>query len=454
MQVTETLSEGLRREFKVVVPHSDLEARLNERLVEIKDRVRLNGFRPGKVPVSHLKRVYGRAVMAEAIEAIVRETNSKIVADHGFKLAMAPDVKLPTVEQEIEGVIAGNADLSYTVALEIVPKIELADFKGIALERLTAEVSDQEIDDAIAKLAEQSRPYNAKGEGAKVEQGDRAIVSFIGSIDGAPFEGGTADDIAVQVGSGTFIPGFEDQIVGMQVGETRTVKVTFPANYMAPHIAGKDAAFEVTVKSIAAPGTLAIDDALAQSLGLESLQKVRDAIRDRLQREHASVSRQKLKRKLLDRLDELHKFAPPPTLVEEEFQNVWKTVLADLQSRGSTFEAEGTTEDAAKAEYRGIAERRVRLGLVLAEIGERNDIKVLDEEVTRAVVEKAQQVRGREQEVWDYYRKNPSAVASLRAPIFEEKVVDYIIELAKVNDRAVSREELYKEDDDGHSAAV
>jgi trigger factor len=239
----------------------------------------------------------------------------------------------------------------------------------------------------------------------------------------------------------------------MRAGETREVKVTFPANYMAPNIAGKDAVFDVRVKSIETPGAVTVNDAFAKSLGLESLQKLREAIKERLQREHAMVSRQRVKRKLLDRLDELHKFAPPPTLVEEEFGNVWNTVLSDLQSRGSTLETEGTTEDAAKAEYRGIAERRVRLGLVLAEIGERNDIKVTDEEVTRAVVEKARQVPGREQEVWDYYRKNPSALATLRAPIFEEKVVDFLIELAKVSDKTVSREELYKEDDAESAAA-
>jgi len=453
MQVTETLTEGLKREFRVVVPHADLEARLNDRLVEIKGRVRLNGFRPGKVPVDHLKRVYGRAMMAETIEAVVREANSKIVSDNGFKLAMEPQVKLPTDQSEIESVMAGSSDLAYTVALEIVPKIELADFKGIALERLTAEVNDKEIDEAVDKIAEQNRPFSDKGEGAAIAKGDRAMISFIGKIDGQPFDGGSGDDIAVQVGSGTFIPGFEDQLIDMRPGETREVKVTFPANYMSPNIAGKDAVFDVRVKSIETPGAVTVNDAFAKSLGLESLQKLREAIKERLQREHAVVSRQRVKRKLLDRLDELHKFAPPPTLVEEEFGNVWNTVLSDLQSRGSTLETEGTTEDAAKAEYRGIAERRVRLGLVLAEIGERNDIKVTDEEVTRAVVEKARQVPGREQEVWDYYRKNPSALATLRAPIFEEKVVDFLIELAKVSDKTVSREELYKEDDAESAAA-
>src|SRR5262245_38883137 len=233
MQVTETVSDGLKREYRVVVPAADLETRLSERLTEIKDRVRLNGFRPGKVPVAHLKRVYGKAVMAEAIEAIVRETNSKIVSDHGYKLAMEPQVKLPTGESEIEGVISGKSDLSYTVALEIVPKIELANFKGIKLERWTTDITSQQTEEAIKLIAEQNKPYVSKGDGAKVENGDRVVMKFEGTMDGKPFEGGSGDDIAVMVGAGQFVPGFEEQLIGMTAGETRTVNVTFPTNYLA-----------------------------------------------------------------------------------------------------------------------------------------------------------------------------------------------------------------------------
>ncbi|HVY59341.1 MAG TPA: trigger factor [Xanthobacteraceae bacterium] len=452
MQVTETLADGLKREFRVVVPAADLETRLNDRLVQIKDRVRLNGFRPGKVPVSHLKRVYGRSVMVEAIEEAVREANTKIVSDNGFKLAMDPKVSLPTAESEIEGIIAGRSDLSYTVALEVVPPITLADFKGIKLEKLVADVTDAEVDEALQKIADQNRPFSAKPEGAKVEQGDRVVINFTGRIDGQPFEGGTGEDIAVLVGSGGFIPGFEEQLVGMTAGETRLVKATFPKNYLSEALAGKEAEFDVTAKSIEAPGTVTIDDAFAKSLGMESLDKLRDAVKERIQREHTAASRQKLKRTLLDELDKLHKFAPPPTLVEEEFNNVWRTVTSDLQAQGRTFADEGTTEEAAKEEYRAIADRRVRLGLVLAEIGEKNNIKVTDDEVTRALVERARQFPGREQEIWDYYRKNPSALASLRAPIFEEKVIDFVVELAQVTEKPVSREELYKEEDESRAA--
>jgi trigger factor len=453
MQVTETTTEGLKREFRVVVPAADLEARLNERIVELKDRVRLNGFRPGKVPINHLKRVYGRAVMAEAIEAVVRETNAQIVSDRGFRLAMEPKVTLPEEQSEIEGVITGHSDLAYTVAVEVIPAIELADFKNIVIERLVADVTDEQIEEAIKAIADQNKPFAAKGDGAKAEKGDRVVISFTGTIDGQPFEGGTGEDIAVLLGSDTFIPGFEEQLTGISAGEVRTVNASFPPNYSVETLAGKDAAFEVTAKAVEAPGSVTIDDAFAKSLGIESLDNLKTTVKERLEREHANVSRQKLKRTLLDKLDELHRFAPPPTLVEEEFDRVWNTVLSDLKSQNRTFDDEGTTEEKAKLEYQSIADRRVRLGLVIAEIGEKNGIKVTEDELSRAVVERARQFPGREQEVWDYYRKNPSAVGALRAPIFEEKVVDFVVELAKVSDKKVSREELYKEDDDSTSAA-
>jgi trigger factor len=447
MQVTETNTEGLKREFKVVVPASELDARLNDRLAQLKDRVQLRGFRPGKVPVTHLKKVYGRGVMAEAIDELVRETNAKIVTDNRLKLALDPKITMPESQSEIEEIINGKSDLAYTVALEVVPPITLADFKQISLERLTAEVTDAEVDEAVGKIADSSRPFGPKDEGGKVEKGDRVVVSFTGTMDGEPFEGGSGDDIPVQVGSNTFIPGFEDQLIGMAAGETRTVNVTFPQNYLAPKLAGRAAAFEVTAKSIETPGTVTVDDAFAKSLGIESLDKLKSAVKDRLAREHASASRQKLKRVLLDELDKLHKFDPPPSLVDQEFNNVWGTVMSDLQSQNRTFADEDTTEEKAREEYRGIADRRVRLGLVLAEIGEKSNIKVTDDELQRAIVEQARQYPGREQEVWDHYRKNPQAVATLRAPIYEEKVVDYILELAKVNERQVTREELFRDDD-------
>jgi trigger factor len=453
MEVTETLSDGLKREFQVQVPAADLEARVAERLGELKDRVQLRGFRPGKVPVTHLRKIYGKAVMAETIEAVIRELNAQIVSERGLKLAMEPKVTIPNEASAVEKVIGGQSDLAYTLALEILPKIELADFKGIKLERQVAEVTEAQVNDALQKIAEQNRPFAVKAEGAKVEKGDRIVIDFSGRIDGAPFEGGTGGDVGVNVGAGTFLPGFEDQLVGMTAGETRVVKVTFPDNYLNTQLAGKSAEFDVTVKSLEAPGQVTLDDAFAKSLGLESLDKIKQAVKGRLQQEHAALSRQKLKRQLLDELDEMHKFALPPTLAEDEFKNVWTTVENDLKAQGRTFADEGTTEEKAREEYRAIAERRVRLGLVLAEIGEKNKITVTEEEITRAIVERARQVPGREQEVWEYYRKTPAAVAAVRAPIFEEKVVDFLVELATVTEKQVSREDLLKDEEDENSAA-
>jgi len=447
MQVTETLSEGLKREYKVVVPASELDAKVNARLDELKDRVRINGFRPGKVPVTHLKRMYGRSAMAEVIEATVRDTNNQIVSEHGFKLAADPKVTLPTEEGAIDQLIAGKSDLNYTMALEIVPPITLGDFKSIKLTRLAADVTDAEVEQGIARIVDQNKPYMVRPEGEKAAKDDRVTISFAGTIDGKPFEGGSGDDAVVLIGSNTFIPGFEDQLIGISAGETRTLKVTFPARYMKEDLAGKAAEFVVTAKSIEAPGKVTADDDFAKSLGLESLAKLHDAVKDSISREHAAMSRQKLKRALLDELDKLHKFEPPPTLVEEEFDRVWKSVLSELETERKTFADEGTTEEKAKAEYRAIAERRVRLGLVLAEIGEKNNITVTEDELSRAVMERARQFAGQEQRVWDYYRQNPQAVAALRAPIFEEKVVDFLVELAGVTDSKVSRDELYKEDD-------
>ncbi len=447
MQVTETTTEGLKREFRVVVAASDLSSRVNDRLTEMKDRVKINGFRPGKVPVAHLKKVYGRAVTAETIEQMMRETNAKIVTDHGLKLATDPKITMTEDKAEIESVIEGKTDLAYTVALEVVPKITLADFKSIKLEKLTTTVSDEEINDALQKIADQNRPYAAKAEGGMAASGDRVTMSFTGTIDGVPFEGGTGEDVPVTIGSNTFLPGFEDQLIGIAPGESRTVNVTFPANYGSQQLAGKAAVFAVTAKSVESPGTVTIDDAFATSLGLESLEKLREAVKARIAQEYAGASRQKLKRALLDQLDALHKFEAPPTLVEEEFKNVWNTVVSDLKSQNRTFEDEGTTEEKASAEYRGIADRRVRLGLVLAEIGEKNNIKVADEEMARGLAERARQFPGQEKEVWDFYTKNPNALATVRAPIFEEKVVDFLVELAEVTEKPVTKDELYKEDE-------
>ncbi len=448
MQVTETLAEGLKHEFRIVVPASDLDAKVDARLNDMKDRVRINGFRPGKVPAGHLKKLYGRSVMAETIEQLVRDTNTQIFTDRGFKLAGEPKVTLPTEEAAIEKMLSGQSDLDYTVAIEVVPPITLADFKTFKIEKLVADVGETEITDALTRLGEQNRSYTPKAEGAKVEKGDRATVSFKGTIGGEAFEGGTAADVPVPVGSGTFIPGFEDQLIGAAVGEERTVKVTFPTNYASDTLAGKDAEFATTVSLIEAPQELKIDDEMAKGFGLESLDKLKDAVRERVAAEFAAASRQRVKRKLLDQLDEAHKFEPPASLVEQEFNGLWQSVQTEMAQAKRTFADENTTEEKAKEDYRKIADRRVRLGLVLSEIGEKNKLTVTDEEVGRVLAERVRQFPGQEKQVWEYYQRNPQAMAEIRAPLYEDKVVDFILELAQVTEKKVSREELLKAEDD------
>jgi len=448
MQVTETLSEGLKHEFKVSVPASDLDAKADARLVDLKDKVRLNGFRPGKVPVSHLKKVYGRSVMAETIDQTIRDTNSQIFTERGFRLATEPKITMPTEEKDVEEILAGKSDLTYTVSVEVVPAIQLADFKTFTVEKPVADVTDADVDEAIKRIADQSRAYVAKGEGAKAESGDRVTINFKGTIDGTPFEGGTGEGIQVAIGSNTFIPGFEEQLIGIAAGESRTLKVTFPKNYASEKLAGQAAEFETSATAVEAPQDTVIDDEFAKTLGLESLDKLKEAARERLVAEFAGASRQRVKRALLDRLDETHRFEAPPSLIEEEFKLMWTSIKAEMDSGGKTFADENTTEEAAQQEYRKIADRRVRLGLVLSDIGEKNKITVTDDEVGRAVIERARQMPGREKEVWDYYRSNANALAQLRAPIYEDKVVDFILELANVTETKVTREDLYKDDEE------
>ncbi|TWA97269.1 trigger factor [Bradyrhizobium stylosanthis] len=453
MQVTETLSEGLKHEFKISVPAADLDAKAGAKLVDLKDKVRINGFRPGKVPVTHLKKVYGRSVMAETIDQTIRDTNTQLFSERGFRLATEPKITMPTEQAEVEELLNGKTDLTYTVAIEVVPAIALADFKTFQVEKPVADVSDADVDEAIKRIADSNRGYAAKTEGAKAESGDRVTINFKGSINGELFEGGTGEGIQVVIGSNTFIPGFEEQLIGIGANETRTLKVSFPKNYMNDKLAGQPAEFETTATLIEAPQDIAIDDEFAKTLGLESLDKLKEAARERLVAEFSTATRQRVKRALLDRLDEAHRFEAPPSLVDEEFNLMWNSVKAEMDSAGKTFADEDTTEDAAKEEYRKIADRRVRLGLVLSEIGEKNKISVTDDEVGRAVIERARQMPGREKEVWDYYRNNAQALAQLRAPIYEDKVVDFILELANVTEKKVSREDLYKDDEAEKTAA-
>jgi trigger factor len=447
MQLTQTLSEGLKRQFKVTVPVKDLEDRLNSELQTLQTKVRINGFRPGKVPAGHLKRLYGKSVMADVVQNAVSDANKRIIEENQLKLAMEPQIDFPKDEAEIEKVMDAKADLTFGINMEVLPKIELKDHSAIAVTREVVEIEDKEVDAALQRMADQNRPFADKGA-KKAEKGDRVTIDFVGSMDGEKFDGGAATDTDLVLGSNSFIPGFEDQLVGVKAGDEKTITVTFPEGYQAAHLAGKPAEFAITVKAVAAPGEAAIDDELAKKFGMDSLDKLKEAIRGSLGNELQDMSRTKLKRQLLDALDAEYAFDLPPTLVEQEFNTVWTQVKQDIEARKTTFEAEGSTEDEAKAEYQRIAERRVRLGLVLAEIGEKAEIKISDEEVGQALIYRARQFPGQEKQVWDFYRNNPQAMAELRAPIFEDKVIDEILSKVKVTDRKVTREELMKDDED------
>ena len=451
MQVTETRSEGLRREFKVSLPATELEERLTSELATLKDKVKLNGFRPGKVPMAHLRKMYGRSVMADVVQNAVNEANKRILEEHDLKLAMEPKVELPSDQAEVERALEAKGDLDFTVAVEVLPTFELADLSDIKVTRQVAEVTDSDLDEAIDRMAKGNRAFAPKeGEAA---DGDKVTIDFVGRIDGAEFKGGTAEGIDVEIGAGGFIPGFEEQLVGAKASDERKVSVTFPENYGVAELAGKAAEFDVVVKAVAAPGETVIDDEMAKAFGMESLEKLREAVRGAIGRDYEMQSRRKLKKELLDAMDARYAFELPGGLVEQEFNAVWSQVEAEAKNSGKSFADEGTTEEAARAEYRRIAERRVRLGLVLAQVGDKADIKVSDEEVDRALVERVRQYPGQEREVWEFYQKNPQAKAELRAPIFEEKTVDHILGQVGVADAPTTREQLFRDEDETKAAA-
>lgn len=448
MQITETVSEGLRREYKIVVPMGDLDQKVTARLEEMKPKMHLKGFRPGKAPVSFLKKQFGKSMMGEIVEEAVNEGSKKAIEDNALKPAFAPQVE-PV--GEIDQVVDGKADLEFMVKIDLMPDFELTDVSKLKIERLTADVTDEDVDVALKNLAEQARTYSsrAEGEGAKLD--DTVVIDFAGSVDGEEFTGGKGSDFNLVLGSGQFIPGFEEQLVGAKAGESRDVKVAFPADYPEAKLAGKDAVFAVTVKDVKAPDELKIDDDLAKRMGLESLGVLKDRVRDQVKTDFARASRLHLKRRVLDALDEKHSFAVPPAMLENEFNGIWNAVQQELQREGKTAADEGKSEDELRQEYRSIAERRIRLGLVLARIGEQNGLTVSADELQRAMAQRARQFPGQEQQVFEFYAKNPQAQAEIRAPIFEDKVVDFITELADVSDRKVDRETLFLDPDDAQA---
>lgn len=445
MQVTETLNEGLRRKLNVVVPAADLLAKRDERLNDLKDRANIKGFRPGKVPVAHLKKLYGRSVMSEAMQEVINTTVQDSLTERAERAATQPEIDLPEDQTEINKVLEGDADLTFEVSYEVLPKIEPMDFKTIKLDMPVVEIDEAEVEKEVNRVFASNREFESKGEGAKVAQGDKLGLKFVGKIDGEPFEGGTSDHAHLTIGSGEYIPGFEEQLVGKTAGTPIEVKVSFPADYGSAELAGKDAVFDVEILHIDTPkADVALDDAFAQSLGLENLEQLKTEVRRQMEQAHEQMARQRIKRQVLDALDDGHKSDVPEKLVDAEFNIIWQRVLHEIEHHGRSFEDEGTTEEKTRAQYRTIAERRVRLGLVIAEIGNRNSIEVTEEEHQQALVAEIRRFPGQEQQVYDYYRKNAEALAQLRAPVFENKVVDFLIELADKTEIKMTRAELAK----------
>ena len=441
MQIVEKSVEGLSRVYGVTVPAAVLAEKVEVRIAEITPTLNLKGFRPGKVPTGHVRRMFGKSLMSEIVEQTINETTQKVLSDNNLRPAGEPDLR---PEGDIQDVFEGRSDLAYEIALEVIPEFEPADFSEISLKRPIYEPTEDEVDAAVAELAESSKTYEPrKGKTVKSKDGDQLLIDFVGRVDGEAFEGGGAEDATLTLGSGQFIPGFEEQLVGDEV----LVKVTFPAEYQAAQLAGKDAEFTVQVKEVRAPKASKVDDALAERLGIENLEKLKELLRSNLQSQFAGATRFKLKRALLDILDERHDFLLPPRMVEAEFSQIWEQVQQDKTSGGLPPEDADKSDAQLEVEYRKIAERRVRLGLVLAEVGRINNVQVTEQELAEAMRAEAMRYGPQAQQIFDFLRQNPSAQSQIRAPIFEEKVVDLIVSRAKVEDEKVSKEDLLREDD-------
>ncbi len=443
MQVTETLSDGLKRGYDVVVPATDIETRRTARLTDLGKSLRLPGFRPGKVPMQVVRQRFGTAVSAEVLQESVDEATQQVISDRGLRPAMQPKVNVTSIDM----VGKESKDLEFHVELEILPEIAMPDFAGLALTRLKADVPAESVDKALAELAARNREFADVEEDRGADKGETLTVDFVGMVDGNAFPGGTATDMDVEVGGAGFIPGFTEQLEGMRAGETRTISVSFPEDYGVKDLAGKAASFEVTAKKLRRSVETALDDAFGEKIGFENLADLRQAITDRMQREYDQLSRLRLKRQLLDALAEKAMFTPPQSMVDAEFEQIWQRLETDRKEGRLDAEDAAKDEETLKAEYRAIADRRVRLGLLLAEIGRSNGVTVSTDEMTRAMRAEAMRYPGQEAQVMEFFRKNPQLAENLRGPIFEEKVVDYVVELAGVTDRTVSPEELARDPD-------
>ncbi|GAB5457466.1 MAG: trigger factor [Henriciella sp.] len=443
MECVET-TEGLSHMYKVSVPAADLQKRLADRIEEIRPQMNLKGFRPGKVPAAHVKKMFGKSIMGEVVEAVVKETSQKAIEDADIRPAGQPEMHM---ESDMDAVMDGKADLSYHMHVDIMPEFEPADVSKLTIKRPVAEITDEDKQTRLTQIAEANLKYDKRAKTAKARNEDAIVIDFLGKLDGEPFEGGGAEGHTLILGSNSFIPGFEDQLVGVKAGDKKDVTVTFPEDYQADHLAGKEAVFEVTVHEVREPKTPDVDEDFAKGLGLESLEKLEEIVTEQLENEYSTASRNKAKRGLLDTLDEKHDFDLPPKMVEAEFDQIWQQLQTEMDAGRTAEEDKDKSEDELKAEYRKIAERRVRLGLVLAEIGRVAEITIDESEVQQALIQEARNFPGQEREVIEFFQKNPNAMAQLRAPIYEDKVVDHILETAKVKEEKVSKEDLLKEDD-------
>jgi trigger factor len=446
MQVVEKSAEGLSRVIAVTIPAAELNAKLDAKLKEVGPQLRLKGFRPGKVPAGYVKKTFGRDLMGEIVNTELNESSQKALDEAKVRPAAPAEMKLVS---DMDKVIKGEEDLAYEMSLEVMPEFTPVDPASLKLTRPTYEASDADLDEALKELASQAKTYEDKtGKTVKAAEGDQLTIDFLGKLDGEPFEGGAAEDADLVIGSNRFIPGFEEQLKGAKVGEEKTIEVTFPEDYQAAHLAGKAATFDIKVKAIKAEVESAVDDAFATRLGLESLDKLKDLLRQNLNQQYAGAARFKQKRALLDQLDTAHSFDLPPKMVEAEFDGIWRQVEADKAAGQLPEEDAKKSDDELKAEYKKIAERRVRLGLVLAEIGRANNVGVTDNELNAAIMQEARNYPGQERQVLEFYRQNPNAAAQMRAPIYEEKVVDLIFDKAEVTDAPITKEELLKEEDE------
>ena len=441
MQITQANEDGLKRTMTIVVSAAEIGERFDNRLGEMRDKVQLKGFRKGKVPVVHLKKMYGRSVMGEVLDEAIKDTSLKAIEERKERPAMQPTISLPEDPEMFAKVVDGKADLAYSMSFEVLPKVDVMDFASLKLERIVADVDPADIEGAIEKLVERGITYADEADRAAAV-GDRVTLDFTGKIDGEVFEGGSAENAQLVLGQSQFIPGFEDGIVGAKAGDQRAVTARFPDAYSVKPLAGKEAVFDVTIKAVGAPTRPAVDDAFAASLGAGTLEDLRRLVSEQLQQELTGASRLKIKRELLDALEQSHSFELPASLVEHEFKAIFTQLENSLKQQGKTFADEGKSEEEARGEYLKIAERRVRLGLLVGEIGDKNKIEVTQDELRRALIEQARQFPGQEKMVYEYYEKTPGAVAELRAPIFEDKVVDFVLAKVAPTERKVTKEEL------------